>query len=145
MKKIVRIGVAVKNDVRPYSVYCKIIIEKGVLSITGVEGPLPYGRCLGSCGQIIASEWNIVTYAHGWDSFKEKWFRAIWNRYHLNDMQAGCEHQVALGMTYSDNKGCVCPICKYQIGTEWNREELPSWVVEWLTALPDADMRPAWV
>lgn len=38
-----------------------------------------------------------------------------------------------------------CPVCGYKYGSEWKREELPEPVIKFLTALPDADISPAWV
>lgn len=71
------------------------------LSFTGVEGPMRNGNCRGSCGQIDM----------GWREDPERWIyggrempRArverlmeLWQRWHLNDMKAGCEHQRAEG------------------------------------------------
>lgn len=75
------------------SVYAKIGFASGKLSITGVEGPMRNGDCKGSCGQIDMHEWNIKTYAPGWNAELEKQFREVWQKWHLNDMRAGCEHQ----------------------------------------------------
>lgn len=38
-----------------------------------------------------------------------------------------------------------CPVCGYQYGSAWKREEVPQDVLDWLFALPDAEKRPAWV
>ena len=37
-----------------------------------------------------------------------------------------------------------CPSCGYKYGSAWLKEEVPAGVLEWLRALPDADMVPAW-
>lgn len=63
---------------------------------------------------------------------KSKGFRsflAIWQRWHLNDMHAGCEHQRALGWEkdgYDKHPSEPCPTCGYKFGTAWKKEELPS-------------------
>lgn len=97
--KIVRVGITLVHDGRHErlaAVFCKIQFDAaGRLSITGVEGPLPNGDALGSCGQIVMSDWNIVAYAPGWDADRVEKFREIWRQWHLNDMRAGCEHQRA--------------------------------------------------
>lgn len=38
-----------------------------------------------------------------------------------------------------------CPICGYKYGTSWLKEEVPADVIDWLFALPDTTVRPAWV
>lgn len=38
-----------------------------------------------------------------------------------------------------------CEICQYPYGSKWLREEVPTEVVEWLKALPETDITPAWV
>jgi len=104
MKKTVRIG-----HMRGGNLFCKIEIEKGKLSISGVIGPSRNGNC-SACGQIdmefahrnpadnddrysSLTQPTDITFAPGWDT--EKWFDFldIWNRWHLNDMRPSCEHQ----------------------------------------------------
>ena len=98
--KVVRIGTSKTHNGRrlaPYSVFCRIQFDGKKLSITGVEGPLRNGNAVGSCGQINMYEWNIDAYAPGWSARLETEFRLIWAEWHLNDLQAGCEHQRAEG------------------------------------------------
>jgi len=38
-----------------------------------------------------------------------------------------------------------CPVCGYKYGTAWRRVDVPKEVIEFLTALPEADRTPAWV
>ena len=63
----------------------------------------------------------------------------ICDRWHLNDLRAGCEHQRALGWTpaaygtpeYVNRTDCVgkpCPTCGYRYGSAWLYEEVPSYV-----------------
>jgi hypothetical protein len=95
--KIVRIGTAKHHNGRTKvlaSTFCMIeFTADGRLSITGVEGPTRGGDALGSSGQIGLCEWRIVEYAPGWSAKTEAVFRALWNRWHLNDMRPGCAHQ----------------------------------------------------
>lgn len=90
--KIVHLG----RDERDGEVFCNIKITErdgnNKLSISGVIGPKPNGDCRGSCGQINKS-WNILSYASGWSEDLVNKFSDIWDRWHLNDMRAGCEHQ----------------------------------------------------
>lgn len=92
LTKTVRIGSGESG-----SVFCKIEIKNGALSICGVEGPKNNGDCKGSCGQIVMHDWNIHQYAPGWSDELATKFRDVWDRWHLNDMRAGCEHQRAEG------------------------------------------------
>jgi len=79
------------------SVYCKIEYTqqngKSKLSISGVEGPTRSGNAIGSCGQIVMSGLNVTEYAPGWSQELIGKFADTWDRWHLNDMRAGCEHQ----------------------------------------------------
>lgn len=63
----------------------------------------------------------------------------LWERWHLNDMRAGCVHQEALYRagaaerpTYSNQYAGMeepCPHCGYKYGSAWNYEEVPEAVV----------------
>lgn len=57
--------------------------------------------------------------------------RTVWKRWHLNDMHAGCEHQRAYeNEPYEKHAREVCPICGYEYGTEWKREQLPQSIID---------------
>ncbi|MCK4723080.1 MAG: hypothetical protein KAT75_07240 [Dehalococcoidia bacterium] len=73
LNKTVRLGMLRTAGGRSMSVFAKIELEDGNLSITGVEGPLPSGNCLGSCGQIDISHPHMEKLAPGWsqDMLKE--------------------------------------------------------------------------
>ncbi len=167
MKKTVRIGTMPVGNSRA-SIYCKIKIEDGRLSISGVIGPTRGGNSRGGAGQIemefdhedksqndkrydspVRAE--DICFAPGWDAGKWYRFLDIWHRWHLNDMRAGCEHQRKLGWTYEDHhnpetfEGEACPTCGYHIGSAWLKEKLPQEVIDFLTGLPETDQRPAWV
>lgn len=60
---------------------------------------------------------------------------AIWHRWHLNGMRAGCEHQIRLwgfDAKYDDHPSEICPECGYQFGSAWLYEPLPAEVIEYL-------------
>jgi hypothetical protein len=65
----------------------------GRLSITGVEGPRANGDAFGTCGQCTDALKRIETYSEGWNASLADDLYVIWERWHLNDMRAGCEHQ----------------------------------------------------
>jgi hypothetical protein len=140
MDKIVRLG-----EGKWGSVYCRIKINDGNLSIVGVEGPKANGDALGSCGQLILSGINVTDYAHGWTRERVEEFANCWSRWHLNDMRAECSHQRERGETWKTHPRAVCPECSYRLGTAWLKEELPEEVVTFLDSLPPADIKPAWV
>jgi hypothetical protein len=169
MKKTMRIGTVETNGGRRGSIYIKVEFENGRLLISGVIGPMPSGNALGGCGQIDMefehkdpkdnderygdnlTKPEDINFAPHWD--KEKWFSllAIWKRWHLNDMRAGCEHQRALGWKYDDHhdpktfRGEPCPTCGYEIGSAWLKEDVPEEVISFIESLPDTDKRPSWV
>lgn len=81
----------------------------------------------------------------------------IWERWHLNDMNAGCEHQRALGwgkdtvvLKDGSTKGTgwlnesehpqgvlckPCPECGYKYGTKWMYEAIPQEIIDELISL----------
>jgi hypothetical protein len=67
------------------------------LSITGVKGPMVNGDCRGSCGQTgipgNTPETGWLKLYPGWDQPTVDRLRETWDRWHLNDMRPGCEHQ----------------------------------------------------
>lgn len=67
------------------------------LSIAGVEGPKRNGDARGGCGQIVDSLADIYELSEGWTPEMVAKLADVWNRWHLNDMKAGCEHQRAAG------------------------------------------------
>ena len=87
----------------------------------------------GSCGQInMHIHPDNITPAKG-RTVAEIWrLWAIWKRWHLNTMRAGCEHQTA-NPYLMWRIGEPCPVCEYRYGHEWIAEPLPDDVVEWLT------------
>jgi hypothetical protein len=170
MKKVMRIGTVQPYGRRWVSVYVKAEYdeEKGRFSISGVMGPTESGNCIGSCGQIDMGfahrnpadddrrysapiPPDKIRFAPGWDA--EKWLDLldIWKRWHLNDLRAGCEHQREMGWTYDEHhdpktfKGEACPVCGYEIGSAWLKEEVPEDVIKTVASWPDADRQPAWI
>ena len=55
------------------------------------------GRGPHSCGQNIEDVESVDRFANGWSRELVAELVAIWRRWHLNGMQAGCQHQRALG------------------------------------------------
>ena len=97
-------------------VFCRVELEDGKLSISGVVGPLPSGNCRGGCGQIDMefyhrdesqndSRYNRDLFKIGphmvlsEDWTADQWYKflEVWHDYHLNDMSPCCEHQRAAG------------------------------------------------
>ena len=57
---------------------------------------------------------------------KSRRIAEIWQRWHLNDMRAGCEHQ--RGWT-KERIGQPCPVDGYKYGSAWLFEELPTDII----------------
>lgn len=112
MEKVMRIGTL---DVghpsgRQADLYIKAEVKDGKLSISGVVGPKRNGDAQGGCGQIDMEfahrnpadndkrttspiKPDDIIFASCWTS--DLWLDLldVWDKWHLNDMQAGCEHQ----------------------------------------------------
>lgn len=128
-------------------------LRSGKLTITGVEAPLPSGSCRGACGQIYdelleAIKDPATKLADGWNAQLVQQFVEIWKEWHLNDLQAGCEHQRALGWDidgYDAHPSEPCPTCGYKYGTAWLTKKVPQKVLDFLNSLPKAKTKPAWI
>jgi hypothetical protein len=170
--KTVRLGTLDLNrDYRPgrhnwASVYVKIEYHDGRLSFSGVEGPLANGNCKGSCcqiGQSLRAKANHLRLARGWNMAMLVQLLSLWDRWHLNDLRAGSpaqeEYLRAHPVEVKSSENHYAATSKalslaglnpdggfggYRYGTAWNTEPVPAHVLEWLTALPDADRTPAW-
>lgn len=65
---------------------------------------------------------------------------AIWNEYHLNDMQAACSHMDVylkhatpeLNAAVCFDIGSVCPVCGYRHGHRWNYRKIPNDIIAFL-------------
>lgn len=109
MKKIVRVGKCEDGNI-----FAKIELKEGNLSISGVIGPTRDGNAKGSAGQFIMSfkeydergymSLKDITPAPGWDRATIKKFFDVWDKWHLNDMKAGCAHQVGPEWTHKSVK-----------------------------------------
>lgn len=116
MKKILNPGdVMAGNRTVPVPLFVKVSITDGRLSITGVEGPKANGDAVGSSGQCRDSLSELVRFNPGWDAQNVQLLRQVWERWHLNDMRPGCEHQRAGVAAFPDD-----PFN----GTPWNKRPI---------------------
>ncbi|MBK9272780.1 MAG: hypothetical protein IPM48_14440 [Saprospiraceae bacterium] len=134
--------------------------KPATLSISGVIGPRKSGNADGSCGQIDMDFWHRdgkyrddklikpkdIKFSEGWDAIKWLDFLDVWENWHLNDLTAGCEHQIALGWdSYDEHPSEPCPTCGYKYGTAWKTRRIPDRVINFLEALPESKIKPTWV
>ena len=120
--------------------------EKGTFSISGVHGPLANGNCMGGCGQITSTVEKVVKYAPNWNKESVDKLLHMWDKWHLNDMKAGCIHQRELGWSsYDEHPSEPCPVCGYKYGSSWLKEDLTPEFHDWFNALPESEITPAWV
>lgn len=83
---------------KKYQSYVTIEFENGRISIRGVVGPKNNGNAYGSCGQCVDSIRNgDPNYKDGWNKEMLQKLCDIWDKWHLNDMRAYCQHQKELG------------------------------------------------
>lgn len=123
--------------------------DKGpVLSMMGVEGPFWNGDCRGGCGQInmhMDNEYlSQIRFREGWNQEMVNTLLSIWDKWHLNDMRAGCIHQRNAGPTSRDMIGNECPTCGYRYGSAWLYESIPNDVLETLVNFPETDKQYPW-
>ena len=135
--------------------------QDGRLSITGVVGPKSNGDARGGCGQIRDSVRDVPHLAGDWTPDMITRLVAVWDRWHLNDMQAGSPRQRAwlerfpVNVTYPTSHYVVAserlaaadlnPDMShggYVYGSAWLREEVPAGVIAFLAGLPTSDDLP---
>lgn len=101
--------------------FCKITInekdEGPVLSITGVVGPTPRGNAY-SAGQCVDTI-RGGTPTKMWSREMLDKLCDIWERWHLNDMRAGCEHQV--GEAWNPDRQVT--VYEYKMGEALRKEQ----------------------
>ena len=171
-KKIVRLGTQPeyhrRRDDYSANVFCKIEYVNGELSISGVVGPMSNGDAVGSCGQIIIdNDFTQIKPAPGWNKDMIQQFREVWDKWHLNKLQAGSPAQTKWVQQNIHDKGInydYTEVCErltdaglnpdsdyihngapYKYGHAWLSVDVPTAVLEFLQALPDTDKKPAWV
>ena len=155
--KICRIG----SNPDTGALFVTINMKGGRLSITGVEGPKANGNCRGSSGQCVDALGEVTDFAPGWNPESAGKLKAIWERWHLNDMRAGSTAQEVwlranpVAAVYPESHyvkasealaaaGLNPDADGYKYSSAWKREEVPISVVAWLTGLPDADRAHPW-
>lgn len=173
--KIINPATVGDNENQAYGVYIKMEYKqknndpkKLCLSISGVIGPKSNGDCAGACGQMIDSvlDYDFINWKTGFNLETYQKFISIWKRWHLNDLNPGCEHQRAENwgnkkviidgeekitnwLTQEEHPEGVlskpCPVCGYKYGSAWLFEEVPAEVIDWLQSLPSTQLTPAWV
>lgn len=127
MYKVINIGTQAEHVLTGTSkvqsqIFCKIKIEDGELSISGVIGPRRNGDCRGCSGQIY-NEIKPDVFADGWNQEKLGTFIDIWKEWHLNGMKAYTPEMKAAGWDKLASKA----IYKYSFGiTSENRKKRES-------------------
>ena len=162
MKKHMMIG-----QVKDGRVFVTVKFTGGKLSISGVVGPKSNGDCKGSFGQI-----NMGLTVDDFKSFGKGFNRAqvqellnVWEKYHLNDMQAGSpaqtayleRHEIQSGQfsgyhqwaSYRLRKKGLSPDPSfihngkpYKYGIAWLRIDVPDHAIDFLRGLPASDDLP---
>lgn len=156
MQKIVRLGSAARCPI-----YCRIEFTDGELSIMGVIGPTRNGdaQCCGQIQDTIREYIADGAYvpAEGWTQALAMDFVEIWNRWHLNRMNAGTPAQMgilrAAGLPRNYETACntlrrvgMLEVMRdgkpYRYGQAWIFEEVPAYVIAFLDSLPDSNKEP---
>ncbi len=75
------------------SLFVKIEYTHPRLSLSGVVAPMANGDARGGCGQVLDELDRLTSYTHDWSPALARRLKELWERWHLNDLRAGCEHQ----------------------------------------------------
>ena len=149
-----RINLGNKNA----NIFCRIKIENGNLTISGVIGPHPSGNSRGGCGQIQDELNEINVFTKGWDRKRVQKLLDVWDEWHLNNLIAGTPRQERAikewkkAHQYDYDEACKFLKTKglytnkgYEYGSGWLRKELSPEVLAFLEYLPGSKITPAWV
>jgi len=122
------------------------IVKALSLSITG-EGTQPGKSDIEFGGQIVDSVRDVVMAKPTVDPSRLLRIAELWERWHLNDLKAGCIHQqedeASIKAAAADDPARrakltsalldlvePCPVTDYEYGHAWLIEELPSEVID---------------
>jgi hypothetical protein len=97
---------------------------------SGRRGGYEGGQCYDAI--LEYADKGKIEYTPEWDREKLHRLIAVWKRWHLNDMRAGCEHQRLAG---GYEVGEPCRTCGYGYGTAWLVEPLPQEIIDYVTGL----------
>lgn len=86
-------------------------------------------------GQCVDALDEITKPAAGWTLDEVREVRALWDRWHLNTMKAGCAHQTVVWEDEPYRRPSLeltqpCPETGYRYGHAWLTEPLPDDVIE---------------
>ena len=146
IKKKIKIGKMIEND-KEYDINVTIHIHGDdaiSLSMVGSIGSACVGQINEDLRRFIESGDVILDKNISRDMVMQ--LLDIWDNWHLNDMNAACEHQKLLvrhlyknGLEYKDVINYpeiqMCPICGYSYGTEWKFMRIPDYVLIFLINL----------
>lgn len=111
----------VDDTSKRHRAFARIEYKDGNLSICGVIGPMKNGNACGDAGQCY-DEIETGTPAEHWTDDMLKKFIEVWKRWHLNNMQAGCEHQRNLG--WDNEASQQITVHHYQITDEARKKKI---------------------
>lgn len=136
----VRLGVTSRTA---ETVTHEAVTEVTRLSMTGAVFE-PWKRDASSAGQCTEALTEITEPASGLTLEAIEDMAAVWDRWHLNDLQAGCAHQEVVWETgpYGYRQPSLdltprCPETGYLYGHGWLYEPLPSDVLQRVSAFID--------
>lgn len=93
-----------------------------------ISGETRRGRRVESCGQITLGP--IDTTDSKWSTQDVATLRQIWADWHLNDMNAACDHiTVVKGGDYDANRHKTCPKTGYKYGSAWLYRAIPNHIL----------------
>lgn len=134
-------------------VYVEISYANNRLSVVGsAYANRKAERNMISSGQNIDEARKVTTPGPGLTMDDVRGVVDVWDRWHLNDMRAGCTHQRSFGwdamhalesrgrytgmsearVRAFERIGRPCPACGYRYGSAWLSEEVPADVVEFV-------------
>jgi hypothetical protein len=131
------------------------------LSITGEVGPKSDGDAWGGCGQNIEDLYRLDGLHDAWHPNQVRRLGEIWDRWHLNGMQAGTPAQMAWLRHNRDlfpgwpighydwaqaalHRAGLEPDDGHRYGSAWKYEEVPADVLAWLRDLPVSSRAHPW-
>lgn len=95
----------------------------GCIVAKGERDAYAFGQCLDTLPEVVKP-------TKGMTRADILMIHEIWKQYHLNDMNAGCEH-----MGEGWDVGMTCPVCGYGYGKEWKYRPIPDYIMKEIARL----------
>jgi hypothetical protein len=129
----IRVEIVRKSPCSPFtSINHEVLAPAQTIDVLSISGSL-VGGGNNTCGQCLDEILEVFP-----DDDRIKVIHKTWKQYHLNDMRAGCVHQIEGNCSDQQIMAQVCSKTGYKYGSAWLFEEIPTQVLNELRRALDS-------